>query len=153
MNRIRVDNCIRHWKKRGLRNSIIENLHKLKIQVVYARVASIRRLATCLRLRPARDMSEVGLSVAFSTSVSDAPRMISTWHGWPWYGLIRPWARYVLRRVFWLTSASAIVDTRQSHYVQELVQQRCSWCTIPQVQCSWRPHWTRHSWADEWWIW
>ena len=48
----------------------------------YARAASIRLLATCLRLRPVRDPAT--LSVAFSTSVLPALRMISTCVGWPW---------------------------------------------------------------------
>lgn len=64
----------------------------------HPRPASIRRRATCLRFSPVRDSA--ALSVAFSTVSSDAARITSTCAGWPWYGLMRPCARYVRRRVF-----------------------------------------------------
>ena len=43
-----------------------------------ARAASIRRLATCRRLRPPREDVATSLSLLRSTSSSDAARMIST---------------------------------------------------------------------------
>lgn len=66
---------------------------------IHARPASILLRATCLRFSPLRG-DDTALSVAFSTSLSDADRIISTCAGWPWYGLMRPCARYVRRRVF-----------------------------------------------------
>jgi hypothetical protein len=56
------------------------------------------------------------LSVAFSTSVSDAARITSTCAGWPWYGLMRPCARYVRRRVFYsCLSIVVVIQRRYTH--------------------------------------
>ena len=73
-----IQNSLRYH----VRNFVILVRKTRFVVIYYARAASIRLLATCLRLRPVRVPAT--LSVAFSTSVLPALRMISTCVGWPW---------------------------------------------------------------------
>ena len=117
------------------------------MRTTQARPASILRLANCLRFRLLR--GDTALSVAFSTSVSAAARMTSTWQGWPWYGLIRPCARYVRRRVFCKHKNQYPIVGSTSPYSQVPAGQQCFLSRDLQHQYSWHRHWIQHSSTDE----